>query len=268
MLAMSPALPAAAGRIFGGMKLRLFLAICALLAVTSTAWPADPISTTAAAADTAVSPAPALPDDWTGFYIRGSSDLAAGIDQATANPLVGPSAASLAAGRSTSALDSGAFGANWQAGSALVGFQGDMQWANQWTGPFSACGLGCSLNDKVKVPWLATLRARAGTTFDRVFVYGTGGLATLGTSSNLNAGGFGTTPDFTNLSAGNIDWTIGAGMEMALDKNVSAKLEYLYMPNSSPISTPGWLLGSGAADTVKNNVVRGGIDYRLPISGE
>jgi outer membrane immunogenic protein len=209
----------------------------------------------------------ALPYDWAGFYLRGSGDLAAGIGQATANPLDAQSAASLGAGHTISALDSGEFGANWQTGDAIVGFQGDMQWANQWTGPLSACGLGCSLNDKVKVPWLATLRARAGTTFDRVFVYGTGGLATLGTSSNLNAGGFGTTPDFTNLSTGNINWTIGAGMEMALDKNVSAKLEYLYMPNSSAMSAPGWLL-ENSTDTMKNNVVRGGIDYRLPIDGQ
>ncbi len=246
--------------------MRLFLAVTALLAASSTVWAADPASTSAGA-NAAVSPAPALPYDWAGFYIRGSGDLAAGMNQATSNPLDVLSPGSAGSAPSTSVLNSGSFGANWQTGDAVVGFQGDMQWANQSTGPFSACGLGCSLNDKVKVPWLATLRARAGTTFDRVFVYGTGGLATLGTSSNLNAGGIGTTPDFTNFSTGNIDWTIGAGMEMALDKNVSAKLEYLYMPNSSPLSAPGWLLESGN-ETVKNNVLRGGIDYRLPIGGE
>jgi outer membrane immunogenic protein len=246
---------------------RLVLAICALLAITGTARAADPTSTTAAGGNAGASPVSALPYDWAGFYIRGSGDLAAGIGQASGNPLDGLSALSPGAGHSTSALDSGAFGANWQAGETVVGFQGDMQWANQWTGPFSACGLGCSLNDRVKVPWLATLRARAGTTFDRVFVYGTGGLASSGTSSNLNAGSFGTTPDLTNFSTGNIDWTIGAGMEMALDKNVSAKLEYLYMPNGSPLSAPSWLPENGG-DTAKNNVLRGGIDYRLPIGGE
>lgn len=209
----------------------------------------------------------AFPYDWAGFYIRGSGDLTAALNQATAGPLNGLTAASAGAASMTGAIDSGVFGANWQTGATVVGVEGDMQWANQWTGPLSACGLGCSLNDKVKVPWLATLRARAGAAFDRVYVYGTGGLARLGTSDNLNAGGFGTAPNFTNLSTGSIDWTIGAGMEMALDKNVSAKLEYLYMPNSSPISAPGWLFES-SADTVKNNVVRGGIDYRLPIGGQ
>jgi outer membrane immunogenic protein len=248
--------------------LRVVLAVCALLAATSTAWSADPTSPTAAGGNTAVPPVSALPYDWAGFYLRGSGDLAAGIGQANANnPLDGLSAASSGAGNSTSTLDLGEFGANWQTGDTVVGFQGDMQWANQWTGPFSACGLGCGLDDKVKVPWLATLRARAGTTFDQVFVYGTGGLATLGTSSsNLNSGGFGTTPDFTNFSTGSIDWTVGAGMEMALDKDVSAKLEYLYMPSSAGLSPPGWLLGSGT-DAAKNNVLRGGIDYRLPIGG-
>jgi outer membrane immunogenic protein len=246
---------------------RPLVAICALFAATSAAWAADSGSAPAPlpAANAAAAPATALPYSWAGFYVLGSGDLMAATGQKATNPLNGLSAASSAGpANATGGFDSGAFGANWQTGNTVVGFEGDMQWADQWTGPFGGCGLGCSLNNKVRVPYLATLRARAGTAFDRVFVYGTGGLATMGTSDNLNAGGYGTTPNFTNMSTGNIDWTIGAGMEMALDKNVSAKLEYLYMPNSSPVSAPGWLFES-SADTVRNNIVRGGINYRLPV---
>ena len=244
--------------------MRVLGAIFVLLAAATVAW-ADPAWSPAASpvANSVPAPTSGQPYNWEGFYISSTGTLRAALNQTTDSPLSGLSAATSGA-TSTGSVDSGAFSANWQTGSTVVGFEGDMQWANQWTGAFSACGLGCSLNDRVRVPWLATLRARAGTTFDRVYVYGTGGLATLGTSDNLNAGGFGTTPDFTNFSTGNIDWTIGAGMEMALDKNVSAKLEYLYIPNSSPISGPAWLSES-SADTVKNNVLRGGINYQLPI---
>lgn len=247
--------------------MRALVAICALLAATGAAWAADSGSPPAppAATSAAAAPAAASPYSWAGFYVQGSGDLMAATGQTTSNPLNGFSAASGAGpANATGRLDSGSFGANWQTGSTVVGFEGDMQWADQWTGPFGGCGLGCSLNDKVKVPYLATLRARAGTAFDRVFVYGTGGFAMMGASDNLNAGGYGTTPNFTTMSTGNVDWTIGAGMEMALDKNVSAKLEYLYMPTSSPMSAPGSLFESGV-DAVKNNIVRGGINYRLPV---
>ncbi len=111
---------------------------------------------------------------------------------------------------------------------------------------------------------MATLRARAGKTFDRLFVYGTGGFATLGASDNLNPAGAGATPNFVDLSPGNINWTIGGGMEFALDQNVSAKLEYLYMPNA-PVGPLNSLLESTGNDTARNNIVRGGINYRLPV---
>jgi outer membrane immunogenic protein len=157
---------------------------------------------------------------------------------------------------------SGAVGANWQSGNNVVGFQGDMQWSNESAAAITDCGLGCSLNDRVRVPWLATLRARAGKAFDRLYVYGTGGIATSGSSDNLNSGGIGSTPNFANLAPNNVDWTIGGGMELALDHNVTAKIEYLH---NSPTGAPVSLFESTVNDTMKNDIVRGGIDYRLPI---
>jgi opacity protein-like surface antigen len=251
----------------GPQRLRVFGAICALAAATTVAW-ADPASSPSSAPDP--TPAMAEPYSWAGVYITKSGTLSAALSQTTEMPLNDTAAGtsiSPGSGASTDGIDSGTFSANWQNGSAVVGLAGDMQWANQYTGAFSACGLGCSLNDRVRVPWLATLRARAGTAFDRVFVYGTGGLATLGMSDNLNAGGSGTMPNVTNFSTGNLDWTIGAGMEMALDKDVSAKVEYLYMPGSSSASAPGSLFDS-SGDPIKNNILRGGINYRLPVGGE
>jgi outer membrane immunogenic protein len=241
-------------------------AICALVLAANVAW-ADPalLPNPSPAPNSASAPASEGPYNWEGLYITRTGTLSTALGQTTESPLNGVAGASSAsAGSSTGGIDSGAFSANWQSGSTVVGLEGDMEWTNQWTGAFSACGVGCSLNDRVRVPWVATLRARAGTAFDRLFVYGTGGLATVGTSDNLNAGGYGTMPNVTNFSTGNLDWTIGAGMEMALDKNVSAKLEYLYMPGSSSPSEPGSLFDS-SGDPVKNNIVRGGINYRLPV---
>lgn len=260
---------------FSGDKLRVLIAMSALLAATSLAWSADSPPAPATAATPALAPkkpvpppappATALPFSWTGLYLRGTGGALLGDDQTSTNTLDGLLAGTPSAGATSGGMDSSEFSANWQTGDTVVGVAGDMQWSDQWTGPFGGCGLGCSLNDRVKVPWMATLRARAGQAFDRVFVYGTGGFATLGTADNLNAAGYGTAPNPIDFSTNNIDWTIGGGMEMALDHNMSAKIEYLYMPGGSAAGAAASLFAGSANDPAKNNILRGGIDYRLPI---
>jgi outer membrane immunogenic protein len=251
------------GQFWGMDKLRVSMATCAFLAAVNLAWAADSPTAPAAAANQLLPPAPVLPYSWAGFYIRGSGDLGLGQQTTGANAFDGllsvPSAAGLSGG-----LASGEIGANWQTGNTVIGVEGDMQWSSQWASPLDACGLGCSLNDRVRVPWLATLRARAGKAFDRVFIYGTGGFASQGMSDNLNPAGYGATPNFVNLSAGNINWMIGGGMEMALDHNVSAKIEYLHMQSSFPAGAPESLFDSTSTDA-KNDILRGGINYRFPI---
>jgi outer membrane immunogenic protein len=244
--------------------LRTLIATCALLAVSNVAWAADWQQPPAAppAKVTASLPTSNLPYSWAGFYLRGSPDLAPGSGPpGGTNSLTGLSGATNTVPSSHGGIDSGVVGANWQNGNTIFGFEGDMQWTGQSSGPVSACGLGCSLNDRTRVPWMGTLRARAGKSFDRLFVYGTGGFATFGTADNLNAQTYGTTPNFVDLSAGNINWAIGGGMEMALDHNVSAKIEYLY---AVPTGTQLSLFDAVPNEPGKSNILRGGIHYQLP----
>jgi outer membrane immunogenic protein len=240
------------------------LAVPSLLAATSPVWAADTSTAPTSTANQALPPDPALPYSWAGFYIRGSEDLALGSQGAGASSsddLFSASSAGLTS--STGGIDSGVVGANWQNGKAVVGFESDMQWSDQWAAPLTSCGLGCSLNDRVKVPWLATLRARAGTTFDRTYIYGTGGFATSGIADSLDPTASGSAPNFVNLSAGDLDWTIGGGMEFAIDQNVSAKIEYLH--TSPATGAPESLFDAATTGAMKNNIVRGGINYSLPI---
>jgi outer membrane immunogenic protein len=246
--------------------LRTVIATCALLAATTAAW-ADsqqPQTAPPPPANTAApQPASNLPYSWAGFYLRGSPDLALGSGPVGGtNAITGLSGATASGPSSQGGIDSGMVGANWQNGSTVIGFEGDMQWTGQSASAVTACGMGCSLNDRMRVPWMATLRARAGKTFDRVFVYGTGGFATVGTADNLNANSYGTTPNFVDLSAGNINWAIGGGMEMALDRNVSAKIEYLY---AVPTGTQLSLFDPATNEPGKSNILRGGIHYQLPV---
>jgi outer membrane immunogenic protein len=197
------------------------------------------------------------PNSWAGFYVNESGGLALSSDATSPlNGLLGPGG--VGAGQARGGMSSGAVGTNFQTGDTVIGVQGDMQWADQAAAAVTDCSLGCSLNDYARVPWLATVRARAGKDFDGLFVYGTGGFASFGAADNLNAGGLGSTPNFMTLPAGNIDWSVGGGMELSLDKNVSAKIEYLH-------NTPTGISGSLFDNDSKNNIVRGGIDYRLPV---
>jgi len=253
--------------------LRTVLATCALLAATTAVW-ADslqlltspslsPPAKVSPAAKVTPRPTSNLPYSWAGPYLRGSPNLALGSGPSGGtNAITGLSGTTIAGPPGQGGIDSGVVGANWQNGSTVFGFEGDMQWTGQSTGPVTACGMGCSLNDRMRVPWMATLRARAGKTFDRVFVYGTGGFAALGTADNLNANTYGTTPNFVDLSAGNVNWAIGGGMEMALDRNVSAKIEYLY---AVPTGTQLSLFDAATNEPGKSNILRGGIHYQLPV---
>jgi outer membrane immunogenic protein len=242
--------------------MRVTIAACALftvmsLSVSSLAWAGDAEPMPGLPSSQTL-PSPTMaPYSWAGFYVNESGDLALSSNATSAlNDLLGPGG--IGAGHSIGGMSSGAVGENWQTGDTVIGVQGDMQWADQAAAAITDCSLGCSLNDHARVPWLATARARAGKAFDSVFIYGTGGFATFGAANNLNAGGFGSTPNFINLSAGSIDWSIGGGMEMSLDKNVSAKIEYLH-------NTPTSVSGSLFDNDPKDNIVRGGIDYRLPV---
>ncbi len=243
--------------------MRTLIATCALLAATGLAWGAD--SQQQASRKKAPPPpaASSLPYSWAGVYLRGSPSLAlGGGSTGGTNAITGLSGLAGSAPSGQGGIDSGVVGANWQNGSTVFGFEGDMQWTGQSSGPVTACGAGCSLDDRMRVPWMGTLRARAGKSFDRVFVYGTGGFATFGTASNLNAQTYGTTPNFVDLSASNINWAIGGGMEMALDHNVSAKIEYLY---AVPTGTQLSLFDAAPNEPGKSNILRGGIHYQLPV---
>jgi opacity protein-like surface antigen len=240
--------------------------ICAPVAVTSLpvlAWageagpmPGSILNETLLLPDTAPTD---LSNSWEGFYVNEGGDLSLSTGATSLlSGLIGPGGIDAAHSQTIGGMSSGAVGASWQTGGAVVGVQGDMQWADPAAAAITDCSLGCSLNNYARVPWLATLRARAGKDFDGLFVYGTGGFASFGAANNLNAGGFGSTPNPMNLPAGNIDWSIGGGMEMSLDKNVSAKIEYLH-------NTPTTFTGSLFDNDSKNDIVRGGIDYRLPV---
>lgn len=107
-------------------------------------------------------------------------------------------------------------------------------------------------------PWWGTLRGRAGFVSGGTLLYATAGLAFM----EIDEVSLGNTPGET---AWNEDfktgWTIGGGLEHALDSNTSIKLEYLHMDFGKYEGSSG----NSEDYYFDNNVdmVRAGINFRF-----
>jgi len=105
----------------------------------------------------------------------------------------------------------GEAGYNWQSGNVVFGLEGDI----------SASGASDTFAPyKFSNPWFGTVRGRIGYGINNVLLYGTGGLA----FGELRGETFGLSETHTNVG-----WTLGAGAEVGINRNWSAKVEYLYV---------------------------------------
>jgi outer membrane immunogenic protein len=181
--------------------------------------------------------------DWSGFYVGINGGGGWGHSNWDA------SAASI---RTSGGMVGGTAGYNWQLGSAVLGLEGDIDWANlKGTNTSTLCPLGCSTSDT----WLSTVRGRVGYAFGGVLPYLTGGLAV----GDIRAA----TPGFagaTNTSAG---WTVGGGLEFALPGNWSAKAEYLHVDlgHFNCGANCGFVTGDNVS--MHDDVFRAGVNYRF-----
>ena len=131
-------------------------------------------------------------------------------------------------------------GYNWQTGPWVFGVEGDIQatGADDTFAPW-----------KFSNPWFGTLRGRVGYALNNILLYGTGGLAYGSVKGNL----FGLEETRTQVG-----WTMGAGAEVGLTPNWSAKVEYLYMDLSSRAYSI-----TGTSNGLSANILRFGINYHF-----
>jgi outer membrane immunogenic protein len=130
-------------------------------------------------------------------------------------------------------------GYNWQSSQFVFGVETDLQLsgADDVVAPW-----------KFSNPWFGTLRARAGYALNNILFYGTGGLA----YGALKVESAGLTE--TKSRAG---WALGAGVEMGIAPNWSAKFEYLYVNLASRAHFIGQTNGLNA------NLLRFGVNYHF-----
>lgn len=133
-------------------------------------------------------------------------------------------------------------GYNWQSNQFVFGGEADIQFsgADDTFAPW-----------KFSNPWFGTLRGRAGFAMNNILIYATGGLA----YGSVRVKNTFTGADESKLHPG---WVLGAGMEVALTTNWSARAEYLYVD----LSDRSYAL-TGTSNGIESNVVRFGVNYRF-----
>src|SRR5438132_4522343 len=238
--------------------------------------------------------APRMAVEWTGIYFGVNAGY--GWAQGSANTGFGGGAANTAllipAGATTpfglgetelggtsrvgsssprGGIAGGQVGFNWQAGMVVFGAEFDAQWSGQSNAVSLICTPpipGCTATEAVKIRSLTTGRARIGLAFDWLMPYVTAGGVLVNARDDLTVNVGGASANFQPLSNTTLGWTAGAGVDVALSSNWSARFEYLHIRANgitSSVLIPGFLGNGTASETAsyRDNIVRVGLNYRI-----
>ncbi len=198
--------------------------------------------------------------DWTGFFAGIQAGYGLGTDQINDNNVVG----GLTDYRDNFPIDgfTGGVhaGVNRQFKMLVLGIEGDAEYSNvNGANPKWPFGDATRSDSKSGIDAQGSLRLRAGVTFDRALIYATGGLA-LG---DVNASFYdsATADHFSSVEAG---WTVGGGLEYAINDAWSVRAEYRYtdfepLTGETANTDPGWLEN----DDLRVHAVRIGASYHF-----
>jgi len=242
--------------------------------LASASFGAIALATGAQAADMAPrpvykAPAPAaIPFTWSGFYIGANIGAAWGRSSATDDPAasselwIGSGTVGSVDANNTGIIGGLQLGYNWQFASLVVGLEGDISFSSlDHTVPVTtAPAVGDTYRSRLST--LGTIRGRVGWAFDRLLVYGTGGVA----FASLKDEYFDPAIPFTvSPSSGITGWTAGGGIEYALADHWTVRGEYLHVgfPDRSAGVLP--FVSTAYIFTFKDSldIVRVGINYKF-----
>jgi outer membrane immunogenic protein len=206
--------------------------------------------------------ADSMPYNWTGFYAGINGGYGWGETQWDY-----ASATTKADHHVNGGMVGGTVGANMQffasqggIPAVVGGIESDFDWAD--LGGDGACP-NPRFRAKSSIDALATVRGRLGLAFDRLFIYGTGGLAVAKTDvETVDTWGAAIPPSGTAKN-GEGKWkagyVMGVGVEYAAWKNLSLKVEYQYydlgkstyhVDNDLPVRAG-----------VRGDIIRTGVNY-------
>lgn len=218
------------------------------------------------AADLAVKapPAPlAQVFTWTGCYI--GVHVGGGRSEETVSvPQILPGIS--VTGHTSGVLGGGQAGCNLQfGGNWLIGFEGEGSAAGL-RGDITQTIVGVTGTAHAQTDWLASATGRLGWVWDRVLIYGKGGVAWAG---NRYADVIPQFLEQESASETRPGWTAGAGIEWAFWNNWSVKGEYDYYDfGTRTLTLVGTFAGApiavpGVQVRQKTSVGKVGINYRF-----
>ncbi len=185
---------------------------------------------------------------WSGFYVGGqvgyqwgySSSNVPGFDSATYNP--------------NGVLGGAHVGYNYQVGQFVVGLEGDVNGSSYYGSGVSPLANSYGTDENLD----GSVRARVGVAWDRALVYATGGAA-FGSFQNTYTSASGTDSRY----ATRVGWTVGGGVEYAIDNNWSVRAEYRYTDFSSFSQYSPTALGATVSQRETDNRVQAGFSYKF-----
>jgi len=165
--------------------------------------------------------------DWAGFYVGAN----AGYGWASAGRI------------DASGFEGGVqAGFNMQTGQFVMGIEGDIGFANL-DGDHGA--LDASVDS------LGSVRARVGFAVDQFLIYGTGG---------FSFGDVEVSDSISRDDQWNLGWVLGIGVEVALSRNWTARVEAFHYD----LGSSDYVLATGNRSvSVDGNVIRAGVNYRF-----
>jgi outer membrane immunogenic protein len=191
--------------------------------------------------------------DWTGWYVGvqvggafGSANWTNPFSNLTDDP------------KPSAVLGGGQFGVNWTRDSLLLGAEAD----------FAGMDLKGSANDAngnthtVHSHWLSLVTGRVGYAFSRYLVYAKGGAAFANERNKVVSATGALADSGTTTQYG---WTVGGGVEYAINTNWSARVEYDYvdLPSRNIVLSGTRLVSQPANVNFTIQKVVGGINYRF-----
>lgn len=198
------------------MRLKLSVAAIAVLAFAGSAFAADLPSINGPS----IYPPPAF--TWTGLYVGGQLGYEWGTSSRTSYNAAGANLGSDPTIDSSGIIGGAHVGYNYQIGPLVAGLEVEAD-GDSYTGSGlnNAGTITASGGNSIE----GSVRGRVGVAWDRALLYATGGLALASESVTVTNLASGATDSFAN---GLVGWTVGGGIEYAIDNNWSVSAEYRY----------------------------------------
>lgn len=201
---------------------------------------------------------------WTGIYIGGQIGYAWGTSNTTVTDPVGNFASFST--NNNGVIGGAHIGYNYQLTQFVIGLEGDVDGSSLSKTVTGGGFLFVPTTIHSSLPIQGSVRGRIGYAWDRVLVYGTGGVAFGGFNGSVQT--FGAFPfnGYDSMSTTRVGWTVGGGLEYAITNNWSVRAEYRFTQfhaNFSPFNSFAFDPGVTGSRRINENRVQAGFSYKF-----